>query len=312
MNKLENRADKIVKASWVAIFGNAFLAALKIIIGYVSGSMAVLADGIDSASDIITSLITLVTGKIIDRKPNIKYPYGYRRADTIAAKFLSFVIFFAGLQLAISSINRLIADEPQEIPTKIAIYVTLFSIAGKFLLARYLMKRGNRLKSLMLVANGKNMQNDILISTAVLIGLGFTIVLKLPVLDVVTALFVSVWILKVSYDIFKKTNEELMDGYSDPEIYTKIFDAVAEVSEAKNPHKVRLRKQGYMFVIDMDIEVDGDLSVKQGHEIAQKVEEKVKERIKNIYDIHIHIEPIGNVEDEKFGVSMNHFDNTII
>ncbi|MEN8121594.1 MAG: cation diffusion facilitator family transporter [Bacteroidota bacterium] len=303
--KGNNRGKKIVKASWVAIIGNALLAILKISIGSFSGSMAVLADGIDSASDIITSLITLVTGKIIGRKPNIKYPYGYSRADTIAAKFLSFIIFFAGAQLAISSISKLFSGETGEIPAKLAIYVTVFSIVGKFLLANYLMKRGNKLNSLMLIANGKNMQNDILISGSVLIGLGFTFLFNLPVLDVVTALFVSFWIIKVSYDIFKKTNEELMDGCSNPEIYKKIFKAIDEIPEVQNPHKVRLRKQGYMFVIEMDIEVDGSLSVKEGHDIAKKVELKVKERIKNIYDINIHIEPIGNVEQEKFGVSLN-------
>ncbi len=308
MNKTDSRGEKIIKVSLVAIIGNAVLAVLKISIGLFSGSMAVLADGIDSASDIITSIITLVTGKIIDREPNIKYAYGYRRADTIAAKFLSFVIFFAGLQLAISSISRLIANEPRQMPALVAIYVTLFSIVGKFLLARYLLKRGNQLKSLMLIANGKNMQSDIIISIAVLIGLVFSIVLNLPVFDVVTALFVSVWIIKVSYDIFIKTNEELMDGCSDPEIYKKIFEAIAEVTDAKNPHKVRLRKHGYMFVIDMDIEVDGDLSVKDGHDISKKVGDKVKEKIKNVYDINIHIEPVGNVEDEKFGVSINNLN----
>lgn len=303
-----NRGKKIVKASWVAIIGNTLLASLKIFIGFFSGSLAVLADGIDSASDIITSLITLVTGKIIDREPNIKYPYGYSRADTIAAKFLSFIIFFAGAQLAINSVRRLFSEDTGEIPTILAIYVTLFSIAGKFLLARYLIKRGNKLNSLMLIANGKNMQNDILISGSVLIGLGFTLLFNLPVLDIITALFVSLWIIKVSFDLFKKTNEELMDGYSDSEIYKKIFKAISEVSEAKNPHKVRLRKQGYMFVIEMDIEVDGNLSVKEGHDIAIKVEQKVKEWIKNVYDINIHIEPIGNVEEEKFGVSINNLD----
>lgn len=311
MNKTNSRGEKIVKASWIAIIGNAFLATLKILVGFFSGSMAVLADGIDSASDIITSIITLVTAKIIDKKPNIKYPYGYKRADTIAAKFLSFIIFFAGLQLTISAIQKMFSDQNNMLPNKMAIYVTLFSIIGKFFLAKYLMKSGKKADSLMLIANGKNMQNDIFISISVLLGLGFSFLFKLPVLDVITALFVSFWIIKVSYDIFKKTNEELMDGYSDPEIYKKIFNAISEVPGAKNPHKVRLRKQGYVFIIEMDIEVDENLSVKEGHDIAKKVEKKVKERIKNVYDINIHIEPIGNVEKEKFGVSMNNLDEAV-
>ena len=305
MKKNIPRGKKIERASWVAIAGNTFLAILKIVVGLFSGSLAVLADGIDSASDIITSLITLFTGRIVDRKPNIKYPFGYNRADTIAAKFLSFVIFYAGFQLLISSGKRIVFYEKPEMPEFIAVYATVFSIIGKFLLARYLRKRGQKLNSLMLIANGKNMQNDILISSSVLVGLIFTFVFELPVLDIITALFVSIWIIKVSYDIFIKTNEELMDGCSDPEIYKKIFKAIEEVPEAKNPHKVRVRRQGHLYVIDMDIEVDESLSVKQGHDIAMKVHAKIKEHLKNVYDITIHIEPLGNIEDEQFGVSLD-------
>jgi len=303
MNNKTPRGKKIERASWVAIAGNTLLAILKIVVGLISGSMAVLADGIDSASDIITSLITLFTGRIVDKKPNMKYPYGYNRADTIAAKFLSFVIFYAGFQLLISSGKRILNYEQPEMPGFIAIYVTVFSIIGKFLLAQYLKKRGEKLNSLMLIANGKNMQNDILISSSVLVGLAFTFIFELPILDIITAIIVSIWIIKVSYEIFVKTNVELMDGCSNPEIYSKIFKIIEEIPEAQNPHKVRVRKQGYLYVIDMDIEVDGSLNVKQGHEIAQKVETRIKENLKNVYDIIIHIEPLGNIEDECFGVT---------
>lgn len=303
MNLKNPRGKKIERASWVAVLGNTVLAILKVGIGIFSGSMAVLADGIDSASDIITSLITLFTGKIVDRKPNIKYPYGYNRADTLAAKFLSFVIFYAGFQLLISSLKRIYFYESSEMPKLIAIYATVFSIFGKFLLAHYLRKRGKKLNSMMLMANGKNMQNDVLISSSVLAGLVFTYVFKLPILDIVTALLVSLWIIKVSYDIFIKTNEELMDGCSDPDVYKRIFKAVSEVPEAHNPHKVRVRKQGHVYIIDMDIEVDERLSVKQGHDIAMQVQSNIKRHLNNVYDVNIHIEPFGNIEDEQFGIS---------
>lgn len=303
MFDIKLRGHKIEYASWVAIAGNTVLAILKILVGLFSGSLAVVADGIDSASDIITSFITLFTGKLVERKPNIRYPFGYNRADTIAAKFLSFIIFYAGFQLFISSGKRIFFYEKPEMPEFIAVYVTVFSIIGKFLLAQYLRKRGQKLNSLVLIANGKNMQNDILISSSVLLGLIFTFIFELAILDIITALLVSIWVIKVSYDIFIKTNEELMDGCSDPGIYKKIFSAVEEVPEAKNPHKVRVRRHAYLYVIDMDIEVDEKLSVKQGHDIAMKVQTKIKEHLKNVYDINIHIEPLGNIEDEQFGVS---------
>jgi len=305
----KTRIRKIVKASWVAVIGNSLLAILKIVIGLISGSLAVLADGIDSASDIITSLITLVTGKIISKPPNVKYPYGYSRADTIAAKFLSFIIFFAGAQLAISSIEKLINPIEKELPSLLAIYVTLFSIISKFLLARYLKIRGNRLNSLMLSANARNMQNDVLISVSVLTGLFFTIYLQLPILDIITALFVSIWILKVSYEIFGKTNEELMDGNSDPEIYKRIFDIVAGVNHVFNPHRLRIRKLGSFSIIEMDVEVDANMTVRESHQIAMNIEQAIKDEVPNIYDILIHIEPLGNEEDERFGLNENSIKN---
>jgi len=298
------RETEIKKASWVSILGNAFLSILKIVIGFISGSLAVVGDGIDSASDIIISIITLITARIISKPPDIKHPYGYERADTIASKALSFIIFFAGIQLAISTISKLIEKTPQEIPSIIAIYVTIISIIGKLLLALYQFKIGKKTKSSMLLANAKNMQNDVIISVAVLVGLIFTFVLKIPSFDTIIALAVSVWIMFTAYKIFMQSNIELMDGVKDPTIYNKIFEAVSEVKGVYNPHKVRLRKIGYNYIIEIDIEVDGNLSVNESHKIAHLVEKSIKHKIENVYDILIHIEPYGSIDkDEKYGVS---------
>ena len=90
------REKKIIRASWWAIIGNGLLAILKLVVGFVSGSFAVIADGIDSATDIASSLVVLLAARILTKPPNIKFPYGYQKADTVASKVLSFVIFFAG------------------------------------------------------------------------------------------------------------------------------------------------------------------------------------------------------------------------
>ncbi len=294
----------IVRASWVAIIGNAVLSALKIVIGLISGSFAVVADGIDSASDVVTSFITLITARILIKPPNIKYPYGYNKADTIATKLLSFIIFFAGAQLAISTIGDLFEAKEREIPSVIAIYVTVFSIIGKLLLSLYLKKAGNKTGSEMLKANARNMTNDVLISFSVLAGLFFTFVLDMPILDRITALAVSVFIMKTGFEIFMETSRDLMDGMHDTEIYQQIFGAVAKIERAHNPHRTRVRKLGNQYVIGIDIEVDEELTVKQAHLIAHDVEQAIRNSISNVYDVVVHTEPIG-VEDaeEKFGIS---------
>jgi len=301
---MDNHPKTIIKASWVGVIGNALLSLLKIVIGIISGSLAVIADGIDSASDIVTSLITLFTARIMMRPPNIRYPYGYMKADTIATKALAFVILFAGAQLAISTVRNFFAGTERELPGMLAIYVTIVSIIGKFLLARQQLSKGKQTNSEMLKANARNMQNDILISVSVLIGLVFTFLLKMPVLDSVTALFVSVWILKVGFQIFMQTNRDLMDANTEPELYNKVFRAVESVEGAANPHRVRIRKIGNYFMVALDIEVDGELSTRQAHDICINLEALIRQKIKNVFDIMIHIEPAGFEHDEEvYGLS---------
>jgi len=301
--KVNNRQQIIIRSSWISLIGNLILAVLKITLGIVSGSLAVISDGIDSATDIATSFITLITARLLNRPPNRKYPYGYEKADTVATKALSFVIFFAGAQLAITTITRIINGTISEIPSSLAIYVTIFSIVSKLVLARYLISRGEGVNSEMLKANGKNMQNDVLISSTVLAGLVFTFLFKLPVLDYVTALLVSAWIMKVALQIFFKANVELMDGMKDPVLYCELFNAVKSVKGAQNPHRVRVRKIGNFHMISMDIEVEPLMTVHDAHEIAMKVEQEIKKKLPYIYDIVVHVEPLGNVEtEEKFGL----------
>ncbi|MCB8995497.1 MAG: cation transporter [Bacteroidales bacterium] len=300
---MDDRQKTLIRASWISILGNAFLALMKITLGIIAGSLAVIADGIDSSSDIATSLITLFTARLLTRPPNIRFPYGYEKADAMATKALSFVILFAGAQLAISTIGRLLHPVASQPPSMLAIYVTIVSIIGKLGLSYYLRYTGKSVSSAMLMANAKNMQNDVLISLAVLIGLAFTFIFKMPILDTITALIVSIWVIKVGLQIFFQTNTELMDGLQDPILYCELFKAVKLVEGAKNPHRVRLRKIGNLTMISMDVEVDPDITITEAHEIARKVENSIKENLPNVYDIVVHIEPLGNEEaNEKFGI----------
>lgn len=300
------REHQIIRASWFSIVFNALLSILKIVVGLLAGSLAVVADGIDSAGDILTSLITLVTARIISRPPNIRHAYGYDKADTVATKLLAFVIFFAGAQLAISTVHRLMDGEERGLPSIIAVIVVVISIIGKQFLAMYLNRIGKKIDSSMLRANGKNMQNDVVISVSVLLGLIFTHVFKMPVLDAVTALLVSVWIMFVAVRIIIKTSLELMDGVDDPTVYKTITDAVGRITEAGNPHRIRVRKMAHYYLVALDIEIDGRKSLDEAHRISHEVENSIKAALPNVYDILIHLEPIGDdPSNEVFGISVN-------
>lgn len=299
----------IVRASWVSTIGNAVLSAAKIAIGLIGGSLAVLGDGIDSATDVIISVVMIITAGIMNRPPSRKYAYGYEKAESVATMVLSLVIFYAGIQMLISSIESMISDELRTLPSMLTIWVTVFSIAGKLLLALYQYRQGRKVNSPMLTANAVNMRNDVLISIGVLVGLAFTFIFDLPILDSVTGLIISLFIIKSSISIFMGSNVELMDGVQDEGVYRKIFEAVERVPGAANPH-VRSRQIGGMYMIMLHIEVDGRITLEKAHDIAHEVEDSIKATIENIYDIVVHVEPKGGGHiEEKFTVDPEMFDN---
>lgn len=298
-----NREHILIRTSWISTIGNAILSAAKIIIGLWAGSLAVLGDGIDSATDVVISIVMIFTARIINQPPSKKYVFGYEKAEGIATKILSLVIFYAGVQMLFSSIGTIFSDETKEIPSSIAIYVTVFSIIGKLLLASYQYKQGKKINSSLLTANAVNMRNDVIISSGVLLGLLFTFIFKLPILDSITGLIISLFIIKSSISIFIDSNVELMDGVKDINVYNKIFEAVERVPGAGNPHRVRSRMIGNLYMITLDIEVDPEMTITQAHEIADAVEKSIKCTIDNVYDILVHVEPAGKCQtDEKFGI----------
>ena len=282
--------------------GNAFLAIAKLAVGFLSGSLAVVGDGIDSSTDVIIAIVALFAARIADKPGDREHPYGHSRAETVATTILAFIVFFAGSQLLVRTASALFSGEAAEIPSTIALAVTAVSIVGKLLLSWSQFYFGKKAGSSMLIANGKNMRGDVVISASVLVGLLFTFVLRMPILDRVTALLVSLWIIKVAAGIFREANTELMDGTEGSGPYAEIFAAVSSVPGAGNPHRTRVRRLGSLLVVDLDIEVEPDLTVKAAHEIAHAVEHAIVRALPEVYDVIVHVEPRGNAEDERFGL----------
>ncbi|MDR3200866.1 MAG: cation diffusion facilitator family transporter [Spirochaetales bacterium] len=301
---MTERLQGIRRASLIGLWGNAVLASSKIGVGIFAGSLAVVGDGIDSSTDVVISFMTLMVSRYMEKPSDREHPFGHGRAETIATSALAFIVFFAGAQLLIRTVRDLAGLSARQLPHAAALWVTGFSIAGKLFLAWSQYRFGKKYKSDMLLANSKNMQGDVLISGAILVGLFFSLALDLPILDPITALLVSLWILHAGLDIFRRVNMELMDGNTDKELYRKIFEAVRTVNGAGNPHRARIRKIASHYDIDLDIEVKPRMRVYKAHEIAVQVERAIRERIDNVFDVMVHVEPEGNTEEnESYGLS---------
>jgi len=305
-----DKARLIKAASLTSLFGNLALAALKIATGIYAGSLAVLGAGIDTSVDVLIAIMTLFVSRIISRPADEDHPWGHGRAETVATVLLSFLLFFAGAQLILSSGRDIIFGAEREVPSLPALVVTVISIVGKLLLAWSQYVFGKKADSLMLKANAKNMAADVLLSAGVLAGLALSMWFNIAVIDSWAALLVGLWVIKSALGIFLEANTELMDGGLNKEYYRLVFDAVNSVEEAGKPHRVRMRRIAGLWDIDIDIEVPPNLTITEAHRIAIRVEKAIKARVENVYDIMVHVEPAGNVEQEGYGLSEAALEDT--
>ncbi|UTC64270.1 cation transporter [Treponema sp. OMZ 788] len=311
----DNRIKIVRIASLTALIGNIIICTAKLIVGIYADSLSVIGDGIDSATDVAISVMTLAVSFIISRPSDKEHPWGHQRAETMASLILAFIIMTAGFQLFLTAGGKLInvyrGTAAIPMPHILALIVTLSSIAIKLLLALNQHILGKKAGSMMIQANAKNMTNDVILSGSVLTGLAISHFFKAPFFDAITALLVSLWIMKSAIELFMELNVELMDGNTNDILYKQLFEAVNSVEGAHNPHRARIRRMANLLDIDLDIEVDAGISICEGHSIAEKVTSAIKEKIENVYDVMVHIEPYGihNCEEEGFGLSEKDINN---
>lgn len=304
--KDDKRIKLIRTAGLISLIGNAVLAVVKLVLAFYSKSLAVMGDGIDSATDVLIALITIIISSIISKPSDEEHPWGHGRAETTATMCLAFVIFYAGAELVVSSVKQLISGNFSNSISQLAILAASISITGKIVLALIENSLGKKADSEMVKANAQNMKNDIILSAGVLIGLLASHFFKCPVLDPIIAMAVGLWVVKNAVQLFAQMNVELMDGNTDDTLYEKLFKAACSVKGVSNPHRARIRKIASRWDIDLDIEVNANLSVHSAHEICQKVETAIRKSIPDVYDIMVHVEPAGHSNHhatEQFGVS---------
>ena len=301
--KITDKNKTVQVAATIALCGNAALALLKIYAGLVSGSSALLGDGIDSSADVLIGVLTLAVVRVISKPADAGHPWGHGRAETVMTAFMSFLLFFMGAQVIIGAVSDLISGPSAAAPPFFAVAVTLVSIAGKMLLAVCQYILGGRADSAMIKANAKNMAGDVVLSLGVLAGLGISRATGSAYADKIIAGLIGCWIIKTAVGIFLEANLELMDGSRDTAPYQVVVEAVNAVEGASNPHRARMRRVAGYWDIDFDIDVDPGCTVTHAHDIASRVEEEIKRRLDNVFDIMIHVEPGGEHRDESFGLT---------
>lgn len=282
---------------WITILLNILLAIIKIIVGIISNSNAILADGIHTVSDVGSSL-GLIVGLFISNKPEDKqHQYGHEKAESIAAFLLSVILIAVGFKLGISSFKLLFSKE-LTIPSISAVWAAIISILVKELQFRISINTGKKINSNALIADAWHHRSDALSSIAAFIGiLGAR--LGYPFLDPLAGLIVSIVVIKVGIEIFMDGYNELMDESIEEEKLKELIQKISRHRDVVAINDIKARKHGSKVFIDMAISVDANITVKKGHDIAVDVENIVYDNIDNVKDVLVHVNPSKNGKYKK-------------
>lgn len=280
------RADRIIRVGfWV----NALLMAMKLLAGHYGRSEAVFADGMESACDFVALLSTMLALHI-GRKPfDDRHPYGHGRAESLSAILVSLIIFATGGWILVKA-SLTISRGASVIPEWIAVLAAFVTIIIKEWLYRYSMKSGSLLESPALLAVARDHRKDAVSSVATLIGVGGAFC-GIPIMDPLAAGITAFFIFHIARETFRTAAHDLMDGQPEENLLQNITAMAEAVEGVEHVHEIRGRRSGQYLIIDLKLDMDPEMTVKESHAIATNVKKVIFDHYPNVGDVMIHINP---------------------
>ena len=293
-----NRFEETTKVTIISILWNIVLTIIKVLGGILGKSNAMIADGLHSASDIISSIGVLIGNHIAKTPHDKEHNYGHEKAETLVSFLLSILLIFVSLKISLGGINSLFYLNEVKIPTILPLVISLISIGIKEYQYRITIKVAKMTNSPALKADAWHHRSDALSSIAAFIGIGGSI-LGFKALDPIATIVVGLFVTKVGFDILKDSTNELMDYSLDEKEELQILEIAKSTDGVLNLGELRSRKHGSMAYVDLTICVNKDLTVLQGHEISNKLEISILEELQIVKGITVHVEPCIYCDDYK-------------
>lgn len=286
-----NNEDTAVKASYFSIISNTALAIIKWLAGFFGNSYALIADAIESTADIFSSILVLVGIKYSNKPADENHPYGHGKIEPLVTFAVVGFLIISATIIGYESIENI--RTPHESPKSFTLYILGAIIIWKEFSFRKVMRKAKETNSSSLKADAWHHRSDAITSVAAFIGISIALVMGkgYESADDWAALLAAFVILYNSYKILKPALGEIMDKdvYEDKE--REVCDFSITVPGVMNTEKCFIRKMGMKYYVDLHIIVDKNLTVKQGHDIAHNLKDKLKEKITDIEDVMIHVEP---------------------
>ncbi|NOY16722.1 MAG: cation transporter [Gammaproteobacteria bacterium] len=290
----EERKIASKRATFASIIINTLLSAGQIFLGIVGNSQALVADGIHTLSDLTTDALVLYAIWQGNKEADDDHPYGHGRIETAATVFLGLLLAFVGLAIAINAALRL--TEPATIitPATITLVMAVITIFSKEGLYRYTIDIANRYKSTILRANAWHHRSDAISSIVVLIGIGGSI-MGLPYFDALAAISLGTMIIRMGLLLSWNALKELIDTALSHDEVEAIRQAIINTDGVVDLHMLRSRLMGGRALVDVHLQVDGNISVSEGHQISEFVRQRLINDFESVDEVLVHIDPENDI-----------------
>ena len=273
----------------VGLVGNILLTGAKLAFGILAGSAALVADGFHSLADVLSDVGIILALKAANRPPDENHPYGHHSFETLGATLVALFMLFTAVMIGRGAIINLIRGTSLH-PQLPALLASIASVGIKEVMARYTLFVGRRHGSPALLANGAMHRSDAISSLAAAAGIGGAM-LGWVFLDSAGALIISLFILKMGWDLMRENIMVLMDTMPDEELLKEIRKAAMSVPCVQEIRDLHVRQRGSWFMVDLSFAVHPEHTIESAHRIAHQVEDKIRQDVKRVTRVLVHVEP---------------------
>lgn len=283
-----NHYSKIKKVLWLILFANLLIAMIKMMIGYFIKSTSLTADGFHSLTDGSSNIVGLIGIYFASKPVDEDHPYGHSKFETLAGLFIALMLFILGLRIISTAVLNILHPASPSV-SFLSLAALLLTLVINILISNFEYHQGKILNSSILISDSLHTRSDIFISLGVLftlicIRLGFP-----PIIDALSSLVVSVFVLYAAYEIFSETSGVLVDqAVVSP---SEVKNIIMTFPQVKNVHKIRSRGCQHNIYIDLHILVEPEMCIEHSHVLMHEIEEKLSTVLLKQVQAHIHLEP---------------------
>ena len=288
---MEEHSRVAFRVSRVSIVANTALSAVKLLAGILAHSGAMVSDAVHSISDVFSTFIVMIGVRMAGKASDREHPYGHERMECVAAIVLAGVLLATGLMIGYSGIQKILHPEDLETPGALALAAAALSIAVKEAMYQYTRKAAKQIDSDALMADAWHHRSDALSSIGALIGIGGAR-LGLPILDPIASLVICVFIAKAAYEIFRDAIDKMVDESADEETEKALRACALAYPGVQGIDRLMTRKFGSRMYVEMEIAVDGEMTLTAAHAIAEGVHGEIEQKFPKVKHIMIHVNPL--------------------